>query len=598
MQNVSNYMCPFFLENGLPNVAGRVHFVQPDCSAAPLDGEDPDYISIYDADGTELTNPLPLNNKGAFQHQPFVSDGIDFRMIVEAPTGNTFHPWITIAIIDSKAQVYSVTYSGLPTCGSLADLRTTDPAVGQVLVLGYRSADDCCPSRVFKFVEELLSENYGTHVRSTLEGQTDAGTWVCEPSGFVDARWFGLDSTDSTSDNPVPASSILGLCHTAYPDMELFVPAGWYSLDTSINVSKITLERNTFFLPEGDDDVQVIADSIECMGESAFVATESDNPASKRVLPVLSRGTLRTSWLFGTINEFLTSAVLKDLDEIVFDYIANLGSAAVTISHKFIRVLDGITIPNSIKLSDCLVFYGTSGKVEATSFSIAVPNKNMNLDADGLSVSNPTASIIVSATGVSCASNDNLYSFSLDYSKLRFAATNGASEFTHSNINFAASGDKNVNLSGNGLVVSQGAEGSEVQVIVKNYSIESNEGPAPFLKGVQCKWKTKALAGTEIDGTDTAYISDATFTTYDTNRLCVVCPFYNDHMQYYVSITATPTKGRVLKLVSFLNIGNLILSDCAIIVKVGGTIKTILSFGSTAVLVADGSVWSVDYGRS
>lgn len=52
MQNVVNYIVPFFGKDGKPLSGGRVHFVKPDCSAAPTDREDPDYIAIFDTDGT------------------------------------------------------------------------------------------------------------------------------------------------------------------------------------------------------------------------------------------------------------------------------------------------------------------------------------------------------------------------------------------------------------------------------------------------------------------------------------------------------------------------------------------------------------------
>ena len=107
MQNVVNYLCPFF-RNGSSIVNGRVYFVKPSTSAltfSDIEGLDGgDYIAIKDKDGTLLENPLLLNSEGRFSVQPFVDDGVDFKMIVCYPTGQP-------AEINDESMTYDVAYT-------------------------------------------------------------------------------------------------------------------------------------------------------------------------------------------------------------------------------------------------------------------------------------------------------------------------------------------------------------------------------------------------------------------------------------------------------------------------------------------------------
>ena len=65
MQNIVNYLCPFFGYDGKPIVNGRVYFVKPDTSAQTfeeLSGLDAaDFVTVKDKDGTALANPLSLD---------------------------------------------------------------------------------------------------------------------------------------------------------------------------------------------------------------------------------------------------------------------------------------------------------------------------------------------------------------------------------------------------------------------------------------------------------------------------------------------------------------------------------------------------------
>ncbi len=354
MQNIANLLCPFFGKDGKPVSGGRVHFVKPDCSAAPTDGEDPDYVTVYDTDGTRLPNPLGLDDLGRFETQPFAEDGVDFRIIVEAPTGvpaeleSEAPAWETLHIIDFKAQKVTVAFSGASLCDGLPDLRKASPELKCVVVLGYDEAGDFCPPRVFLWKESLYTENYGTRVRSTVQEWKNKGTWVCEPSGFVDVRWFGVaPSVNESCDGRL--SKAVG----THPNCPLYFPGGGYTLSTGITAYSVIADRNVRFGVGGDHSVTFRIDGFFENRGAVFCATSQEASAA-RVIPVL-KGTLRTSWLSGTVNEFLTGEALSNLDTVAFDGYIPTGEAAVTLTGKRLLFLDG-TSPTSFEMSGCLVY--------------------------------------------------------------------------------------------------------------------------------------------------------------------------------------------------------------------------------------------------
>lgn len=352
MQNVVNYIVPFFGKDGKPLSGGRVHFVKPDCSAAPTDREDPDYIAIYDTDGTPLENPLGLDDLGKFQTQPFVADGIDFRMIVERPTGipatleSEAPAWELLYIIDSKSQKIEVSFSGVSTYGGLPDLRKADPESSPAVVLGYSEAGDFCPPRIFKWVGRLYDENYGTHVRSTLPGKGNSGTWVCEPSGFVDVRWFGADP-----DGGKTVSDALQRASREYPNTATYFPTGTYFLSSGLQLYSAIAERNAKFRCSGTNSVEVRIDSF-FENRGGYFMAETAAADSVRVVPVV-KGILRTSWLRGTLNEFLTLEALSGVETLVVDSAPDAGKASVAVSGRKVVLLESSAL-SGITFSGCV----------------------------------------------------------------------------------------------------------------------------------------------------------------------------------------------------------------------------------------------------
>ena len=366
MQNVVNYLTPFLLA-GKPIVNGRVYFVKEETAAltfSQLSGLDSaDFVTVYDRGGHPLENPLSLNAEGTWDYeggkQPFVDDGIDFKMIVCRPTGidpdlNDETPaWELAYTMVSKAGHVSVTYSGIGTVDSISDLRTLSPEVGQVLVLGYGSAGDFCPPRVFTWVSRYSADNGGTKIRSSVQGYENRGMWICEPVNFVDVRWFGVDPYGSGD-----YSATLIAISQAYPGIPVYFPTGNYYVSSNLSFKSAIIERNAYFTPSYEMPyVPPVENDLSFTVESHFenrggrvLANEDGFVAYPKV-----RGELRTSWLESPINSALSSAALAGVDTLVFDSTVST-SSVVTVSDKVVLVKKGSSLPNTVTLTDCIVF--------------------------------------------------------------------------------------------------------------------------------------------------------------------------------------------------------------------------------------------------
>lgn len=251
MQNVTNLIVPFFGKDGRPISCGRVHFCKPDTTASDFKGlADKDYIVIKDKDGTPLKNPLLLNDLGRFAdgEQPFVEDGIEYKMIVDKPTGipaqydDETPCWETELVIHSKNQSISIDVDGIPTIGTIEELRHLDPDVKNVIVLGYNAYDDFCPPRLFCYENTpYLGENNGTRIKSSVEGVN--GTWVFRPeTDVVDVRWFGILGGDMTD-------SLSALANILYNYHNIYFPSGAYYFSSSFSVNRLVLGYGARILP-------------------------------------------------------------------------------------------------------------------------------------------------------------------------------------------------------------------------------------------------------------------------------------------------------------------------------------------------------------
>lgn len=375
MQNVVNLHCPFLLY-GTPIVDGRVYFVKVDTAAQTFDQlaglDDAFFINVYDKDGNDLANPLSLDSEGRFSVQPFVEDDTDFKMIVCRPTGisedlNDETPaWDVAYTMVSKSQHVTVDYQGIAKVDSIAALRQQDSDVGAVLVLGYSEANDFCPPRIFTWKQETLTDNGGTHIRSTKQGQQNAGTWVCEPSHHVDVRWFGVEPGMASNFTDC-WTTLNNIVSTYYPSMPLYLRRGYYNISGNLTInSGLILDNGSKIRPLGRS-VTLTVNNLDNRGGTFLRARVDEESSYYNVYPKVS-GELRTSWMSDPAEQ-ISSDVLANVTELVFDSNVNF-SSATTISHKKVLVKSGSTVQNAV-FDGCLVFYESAGAVDADDYRVS-----------------------------------------------------------------------------------------------------------------------------------------------------------------------------------------------------------------------------------
>ena len=344
MQNVVNSMTPFFdPTDGKPLSAGHVTFVQLGTDNVTT------LIDIRDIDNVPLPNPLALDDAGRFTTQPFAPDGMDFKMIVEKLVSTEPVQFQQVGIVYQKhGSAFTVDLHGAPVVDNLSELRLLSPDFGKAVVLGYGEAGDYCPPRIFQWKEADIAENYGTHVRSSVEGYENAGCWICEPEDSVDVRWFGIDPA---SDH-VDCLERLGYVIASYPNKSVYFPYGSYYLSDDVTVNSVIMD-GARFRTTGAKDVVFTIDKLERKG-GYFYADDTADSGSIRVIPKIN-GVFYTSMCAGTINEFMTSGAMADVNVVVFDN-ADLreGSAAREFEKKLV-IVEGHNIPSSVAFKDSVV---------------------------------------------------------------------------------------------------------------------------------------------------------------------------------------------------------------------------------------------------
>lgn len=370
MQNVVNLLCPFF-RNRLPIVGGKVYFVKPSTAAqnfSQVAGIDfADYVAIYDKNHVLLENPMPLNDEGFFETQPFVNDGVEYKMIVCYPTGlpallNDDTPcWEVAYTIDSKTGSVTIHYDGIACVDSISELSELGTECGIAVVRGYGSANDFCPPRFFEWVPDEDGFNRGTVIRSLRD---DSGAWVLQPNSHVDVRWFGVDQ-NGNSDYTEVLVEIAQDC----ADYPVYFPAGTYRISNHLHFKNVIAERGAWFVPteETNSDLKF---EVERVFEDRG-AKFQNNELSRVVYPVIN-GTLRTSLLPSPANAALTANALAGITELVVDSIVALESGStVTVSNKKVLVRKNRQIPSGMTLDGtCCVYFETTGDLRIKELTV------------------------------------------------------------------------------------------------------------------------------------------------------------------------------------------------------------------------------------
>ena len=360
MQTIFNVKTPFLNSDGAVIRAGRAWFVTLDTGS--------DCISITDADGAELANPLAIGSDGYFETQPFAPDGTDFHVIVQEYLGTAAeyedddNNYSTVYEWDVIHPALDVSLEGLPQVDSLSDLAecqgygtNADGYVGAaVLVLGYSTATDFCPPRVFKWGSYAGDEANGNTIVNI--SSSIMGSWYLSFSLEQDIRWWGVDPSDSTTDWYSRISA--GCSYAIDEDITTYFPPGEYLLSQSVKLGKVRTDGAKFTpYDTATDNVRVTISNGEPVEDVSFGISD----AGVVCYPIVYH-TLRTSWLiYDPQLAFAASELVLLLPHnIFFDRIYGDGSTEeVSISHKHVIVKVGLAFPMTCE--GCTVEFVSNG---------------------------------------------------------------------------------------------------------------------------------------------------------------------------------------------------------------------------------------------
>lgn len=366
MQTIFNVKTPFLNSDGAVIRAGRAWFTTL--------GTDSDCISITDADGTELANPLSIGSNGYFETQPFAPDGTDFHVIVQEYLGTASEyeddddNYSTVDEWDVIHPALDVSLEGCVTVDSLSDLAecqafnsALDGYTGStVLVLGYSSKGDFCPPRFFKwgaYAGDDANGNTIVNISSSTFGSTfTMGSWYLSFSLEQDIRWWGVDPSDSTTDWYSRISA--GCSYAIDEDITTYFPPGEYMLSQSVTLGKVRTDGAKFTPYEtATDNVRVTISNGEPVEDVSFGISD----AGVVCYPIVYH-TLRTSWLiYDPQLAFAASELVLLLPHnIFFDRIYGDGSTEeVSISHKHVIVKVNLAFPMTCE--GCTVEFVSNG---------------------------------------------------------------------------------------------------------------------------------------------------------------------------------------------------------------------------------------------
>jgi hypothetical protein len=372
MQTFFNPTTPFLDDEGRPMVGAMVSFLDTETNASLID--------ITDSDGVALPNPLytgsdgriRLDNGNGAPAVPCVADGLTYKVVVARRTG--VEPVYVGGILQNGSELYEEPYiafvvtasgaaggSNSTVVGSIAEVRLAEPELGSVVCSGYYSAGDC-PSRVYSWVK---SQNPPADNAVNILRNSDhsTGYWkMAEPDGGLwDVRIAGMQTSNTPAVNDQCLTRLLNIINGSTTAVAtLYFPRGEWLLDSGFVCGSLCLEKEANLKPADNSNNRTVTVAFLENRGGHFCATTENDTTAKRVLPVLT-SLLRTSWLKGTVAEFLTSAVLANLTEVDFDVVTYGGSASVTIQKKIIH--NSQNRPVSVGTGNCILFDYTDGEL-------------------------------------------------------------------------------------------------------------------------------------------------------------------------------------------------------------------------------------------
>lgn len=353
-------------------VGAMVSFLDTETNASLID--------ITDSDGVALPNPLytgsdgriRLDNGNGAPAVPCIEDGLSYKVVVARRTG--VEPVYVGGILQNASELYEEPYivfvvtasgaaggSNSTVVGSIAEVRLADPDLGSVVCSGYYSAGDC-PSRVYSWV---VSQNPPADNALNILRNPDhsTGYWkMDEPDGGMwDVRIAGMQTSNTPAVNDQCLTRLLNIVNGSTTAVAtVYFPKGEWLLDSGFVCGSLCLEKEANLKPADNSNNRTVTVAYLENRGGHFCATTENATTAKRVLPVLT-GLLRTSWLKGTVAEFLTSAVLANLTEVDFDVVTYGGSADVSIQKKIVHNIQNM--PVSVGTGNCILFDYTDGEL-------------------------------------------------------------------------------------------------------------------------------------------------------------------------------------------------------------------------------------------
>lgn len=551
-------------------------------------------IEITDNAGSPLPNPiftgmdgrLRLDNGNGAPAVPCIADGLSYKVTVARRTG--VEPVYIGGILQNASELFEAPYivfvvtamgqaghdyPNTTVLGSIADVRLADKGIGAVVCSGYYSAGDC-PNRIFTWIDSQNppADNAVNILRNPDDG---TGYWrMNEPEGGLwDVRLAGMKTSNTPEVNDQCLTALLNIVNgyaSSSSVATVYFPVGNWLLDSGFVCASLCLEKGAYLKPsDNTSDRTVVVSHLENRG-GLFYAYDTSSTASKRVILKVT-GLLRSSWLSGTINEFLTANALENVEEIIFDSITGNGGTAVSVSGK--RVLQICSLPSSITFTDCERYNVGTGILEANIAALASQlrlggNYNATLDDGKVKIRYDTNEVVnIGNTLVEVLKSMTLTDFKLGQGNTEgWAVWNDGTDW-------------------NGLLFLLASRAAVQNLRAVNLACG---GTATFNKGARNGFD--AAVSVTADKT----IDDTVFgaSTY-LNVVAKVSGSYG----FYIDITATPTEGRAIKIYAYNDDANYSQMQTIVVVKVNGTDKIILNSGGSVYLIASGGDWELDLTR-
>lgn len=548
-------------------------------------------IEITDNAGTPLPNPLftgmdgrlRLDNGNGSPAVPCIADGLSYKVTVARRTG--VEPVYIGGILQNASELFEAPYIAFvvtamgqaghdypntTVLGSIADVRLADKGIGAVVCSGYYSAGDC-PDRIFTWIDSQNppADNAVNILRNPDDG---TGYWrMNEPEGGLwDVRAAGMKTSNTPAVNDQCLTALLNIVNgyaSTSSIVTVYFPAGNWLLDSGFVCASLCLEKGANLKPsDNTSDRTVVVSHLENRG-GLFYAYDTSSYLSKRVILKVT-GLLRSSWLSGTINEFLTANALENVEEIIFDSIGANGATDATVQGK--RVLQLCSLPSSITFEDCERYNMTTGILDANILHLVSQLRlgdhyNAKLEDGKVKMRYNTNELVnISNTLVQVLKSITLTDFKLGAGNAQgWAVWNDGTGW-----------DGELFL----LAAKIAAASIKVNDLLCN-------GLATLSNGAQMEFDTVATTSSDATVDDTAF-GDAT-------RMLLLSSNQSGHV---VNVTATPLAGRIIKVCAYTT--DIDYSrDFVIAVKVNGTTKATLKSGASIYLVANGSGWVIDWTR-